>query len=91
MSRRISPSNGNIRWHGVPRKTAIDRRTTRHAGYWVSQRVRKRIEEIFAWVKVVGGLAQLKVGGLPKARAAFTFALVAYNLIPLPKLLEAPP
>jgi transposase len=92
--RNVTPHiaiNGNIRWNGMPRKTAIDRRTTRHAGYLVSQRVRKRIEEIFAWVKVVGGLAQLKVRGLPKAKAAFIFALVAYNLIRLPKLLEAPP
>jgi IS5 family transposase len=83
--------NGNIRWNGIPRKTAIDRRTTRHAGYWVSQRIRKRIEEIFGWVKTIGGLAQLKVRGLEKANAAFILALAAYNLIRLPKLLEVPP
>jgi transposase len=64
---------------------------TRHAGYWVSQRIRKRIEEIFGWVKTIGGLAQLKVRGLEKANAAFILALAAYNLIRLPKLLEVPP
>jgi transposase len=92
--RNVTPHitiNGNIRWNGIPRKTAIDRRTTRHAGYWVSQRVRKRIEEIFGWTKAIGGLSQLKVRGLQKAKTAFIFALAAYNLIRLPKLLEAPP
>lgn len=83
--------NGNIRWNGVPRKTAIDRRTTRHPGYWVSQRIRKRIEEIFGWTKTIGGLAQVKVRRLAKVNAAFIFGLAAYNLIRLPKLLEVPP
>ena len=83
--------DGHLRWNGTPRKTAIDRRTTRHAGYWISQRFRKRIEEIFGWVKPVGGLAQLKVRGLDNVKATFIFALAAYDLVRLPKLLEAPP
>ena len=92
--RNITPHiavNGNVRWNGIPRKTAIDRRTTRHAGYWISQRVRKRVEEIFGWTKAIGGLAQVKVRGLPRVGAAFVLGLAAYNLIRLPKLLEAPP
>ena len=51
-------------------------------------RCRKRIEEIFGWGKIIGGLAQLKVRGLDKVKAVFTFGLVAYNLVRLPKLLQ---
>jgi len=91
--RNVTPHiaiNGNIRWNGIPRKTAIDRRTTRHDGYGTSQRIRKRAEEIFGWTKSSAGLIQLKVRGLRKANTAFIFALIAYDLIRLPKLLEAP-
>ena len=49
---------------------------------------RKRIEEIFGWTKVIGGLAQLRVRGLAKVKAAFTFGMAAYNLVRLPKLLQ---
>ena len=52
-------------------------------------RKRKQIEESFGWSKIVGGLAQLKVRGLAKVKAVFTLALVAYNLVRLPKLLQA--
>jgi hypothetical protein len=51
-------------------------------------RRRKRIEESFGWSKIVGGLAQLKVRGLDKVKAVFTFGLVAYNLVRLPRLLH---
>ena len=67
----------------------MDGRTTRHAGYAVSQRIRKRIEEIFGWVKAQAGLRKVKVRGREKAEAVFTFAIAAYNLIRLPKLLAA--
>ena len=73
------------------RRSAIDGRTTRHPGYAVSQRVRKRIEEIFGWIKASAGLAKTKFRGLARVRAQFTLALAAYNLIRLPKLLAAPP
>ena len=91
--RQVTPHiavDGNIRSNGIPRATAIDRRITRHSGYEISQRIRKRIEEIFGWTKSTGGLGQLKVRGLGKANATFLFALAAYDLIRLPKLLEAP-
>jgi transposase len=74
---------------GKRRKTAIDRRTTRHAGYEVSQRCRKRIEEVFGWVKGAAGLAKVKLRGRARVDAAFTLALAAYDLIRLPKLLAA--
>ena len=67
--------------------SAIDGRTTRHAGYAVSQRKRKRIEEAFGWVKTIAGLAKVKVRGLARVRHAFTFAMAAYNLIRMPRLL----
>lgn len=79
--------DGHVRISGKPRKTAIDARTTRHSGYAVSQRKRKRIEEIFGWTKAVGGVAQVKVRGLAKVKAAFTFAVAAYNLLRIPRLL----
>jgi hypothetical protein len=69
------------------RRSAIDRRTTRHPGYALSQCIRKRIEEAFGWVKTVGGLAQVKLRGLPKVDWAFTFTAAAYDLVRLPKLM----
>jgi hypothetical protein len=53
------------------RRSAIDKRTTRHPGYAASQRIRKRIEQAFGWIKTVAGLRQTKVGW------AFTFAAAA--------------
>jgi transposase len=72
------------------RRSAIDRRTTRHAGYALSQRIRKRIEEAFGWAKTVAGLRKMRHRGLPKVGWQFTLAMAAYNLVRLPKLLAAP-
>jgi len=69
------------------RRSAIDRRTTRHPGYVASQRVRKRIEEAFGWIKTVAGLRKTKLRGLPKVDWSFTFAAAAYNLVRAPKLI----
>src|SRR5215203_6112327 len=79
--------NGVVSKRGVVRRTAVDGHTTRHAGYAVSQRVRKRIEEVFGWIKAQAGFAKVKVRGCAKAEAVFTFAVAAYNLIRIPKLL----
>ena len=77
---------------GKRRKTLVDGRTTRHAGYAISQRIRKRIEEIFGWVKVQGGQDKTKFRGRRRVESSFTLALAAYNLVRLPRLLaEAPP
>ena len=62
------------------RKSAIDGRTTRHAGYEISQRRRKRIEEIFGWMKTVGGMRKL-YRGLELLGWMFTLSAAAYNLI----------
>ena len=69
------------------RRSAIDRRTTRHPGYAKSQRVRKRIEEAFGWIKTVAGLRKTRLRGLPKVDWSFTFAAAAYNLVRAPKLI----
>jgi transposase len=60
--------------------SALDRRTTRHAGYKTSLKVRKRIEEIFGWSKTIGGLKQTKFRGLKKVAAQTVFTFAAYNL-----------
>jgi transposase len=69
------------------RRSAIDGRTTRHGGYAVSQRIRKRIEEAFGWIKTVAGQEKTKFRGVARVGFAFTFAAAAYNLVRLPKLL----
>src|SRR5918997_883977 len=71
------------------RSSAIDGRTTRHPGYAMSQRIRKRIEEAFGWIKVSGGLRKTRHRGLERVGWSFTFTAAAYNLIRIPKLLEA--
>jgi transposase/IS5 family transposase len=71
------------------RRSAVDGRTTRHAGYAVSQRIRKRIEEAFGWAKTVAGLRKARHRGLPKIDWQFTLAMAAYNLVRLPKLIGA--
>ena len=70
------------------RRSAIDGRTTRHPGYAVSLRIRKRIEEVFGWAKSAAGQGKTRFRGLPRVRFAFTLTLAAYNLVRLPKLLE---
>lgn len=61
--------------------SAIDARTTRHAGYRISQRKRKRIEECFGWLKTVAGLRKVRHRGVCKVDWIFTFACAAYNLV----------
>lgn len=72
---------------GKRRRSAVDGRTTRHEGYAVSQRIRKRIEEAFGWAKTVAGLAKTKLRGTPRNAYKFTFTMAAYNLIRMPRLL----
>jgi transposase len=72
------------------RSSAIDGRTTRHGGYAVSQRIRKRIEEAFGWIKTVAGQDKTKFRGRDRVGWAFTFAAAAYNLVRLPKLMVVP-
>jgi len=69
--------------------SAIDGRTTRHSGYAISQRIRKRIEEAFGWSKTVGPVAKTMLRGLDRVGGQFTLTLAAYNLARLPRLLAA--
>ena len=69
------------------RRSAIDGRTTRHSGYAMSQKIRKRIEEGFGWIKTVGGQRKTRFKGKDRVGWAFTFTAAAYNLVRLPKLL----
>jgi len=82
--------DGHATKTGKTRKTAVDRRTLRHAGYAVSQMVRKRIEEIFGWLETAAGMTKTFFRGTPRVDAAFNIGLCAYNLIRLPRLLAAP-
>ena len=63
------------------RRSAIDGRTTRHEGYGLSQKKRKRIEEVFGWMKTVAGMRKVRHRGLEKVAWMFTFAAAAYNLV----------
>jgi Transposase DDE domain len=63
------------------RSSAIDRQTTRYGGYAVSQRIRKRIEEAFGWIKTVAGQEKTSFRGRDRVEGAFTFAAAAYNLV----------
>jgi transposase len=70
-----------------PGGSAIDQRTTRHDGYAISQKKRKRIEECFGWLKDIALLRKLKHRGLDKVGWIFTFAAAAYNLVRLRKMI----
>ena len=77
-------------YHAPRRSSAIDARTTRHSGYQVSQRKRKLVEEIFGWMKTVGGLRRTRFRGLARTRLAAYFVGAAYNLLRMAKLLPLP-
>lgn len=91
-ARKVSPHiaiDGHLTKTGKRRKTRIDRRTTRHPGYAVSQRSRKRIEESFGWIKTAAGLAKTRHRGLDRVGWMFTLTATACNLVRIPKLLAA--
>ena len=75
---------------GNRRRSAMDERETEHPGYAASQRLRKRIEEVFGWVKGSAGLRQTKFRGVERVGWSFSLAATAYNLIRLPRLLGTP-
>jgi len=68
------------------RRSAIDRRTTRHVGYAISQCIRKRVEEIFGWMKTVGGFRRTRYRGLERTRLAGYLVAAAYNLVRMARL-----
>jgi transposase len=75
--------------NGVRRRSALDGRTTRHPGYGISLRVRKRIEEVFGWIKTTGNLRKTRHRGTERVDWMFTLTAAAYNLVRLPKLMAA--
>jgi len=70
--------------------SAIDQRTTRHAGYAISQKKRKRIEESFGWLKTIALMRKVRHRGIHKVAWVFTFAAAAYNLVRMRNLLASP-
>jgi len=85
--RKVTPHiavNNAVSKTGKRRRTAIDGRTMRHVGYAVSQRIRKRVGEVFGRIRAQAGYDQVKVRGRAKAGAVFTFAATACNLLRIP-------
>lgn len=83
----------NVTPHVAAKKdgwTSVDRRTTRHAGYAVSQRKRKRVEEIFGWLKTVALLRKTRHRGKPRIGWSVTLAMAAYNLVRIRNLTWSP-
>ena len=77
-ARNVTP---HVAQHTTNRRSRIDGRVTRHPGYVLSQRVRKRVEEIFGWIKTVGGGRKLRYLGVARNQLWATLAATAYNLI----------
>src|ERR1019366_8401405 len=69
------------------RRSAVDERTTRHAGYEISQRKRKRVEEVFGWLKTIGLMRQTRHRGRERVSWMFTFAAAVYNLVRIRNLM----
>src|SRR4030095_13185953 len=82
----------NITPHVADKKrgSALDARTTRTVGYRISERVRKRVEEIFGWAKTIGGLRKTRFKGRARTQLAALLAGAAYNLLRMAKLLAQP-
>ena len=80
----------HVAQHTTKRSSAIDRRTTRHAGYLVSQQKRKLVEEVFGWLKTVGLMRKLRHRGTRRVDWIFTFATAVYNLIRIRNLTGQP-
>jgi IS5 family transposase len=85
-TRQVSP---HVAQNTSGRRSAIDGRTTRHAGYAISQRIRKRVEEIFGWMKTVGGFRRTRYIGLEKTQLAGHLVATAYNLVRMVRLVAS--
>jgi transposase len=83
--RKVAP---HVTQNTSGRRSAIDRRTTRHAGYAISQRIRKRVEEIFGWMKTVGGFRRTRYRGLERTQLAGYLVATAYNLVRMGRLVS---
>jgi transposase len=85
-ARQVTP---HVAQNTSGRRSAIDGRTTRHSGYAISQRIRKRVEEIFGWKKTVGGGRKLRYLGLARNQCWAELTTAAYNLVRMVKLIPA--
>ena len=86
---RVMHVTPHVAQHTTGRRSAIDARTTRHAGYTVSQQKRKLVEQGFGWMKTIGGLRKLRHRGGRLVEWVFTFTAAAYNIVRLRRLLTA--
>jgi hypothetical protein len=84
--RQVTP---HVAQHTTRRSSAIDGRTTRHPRYPISQQKRKRVEEVFGWLKTVGLLRKVKLRGVQRVGWLFTFAAAVYHLVRMRNLVEA--
>ena len=84
---RVTP---HVAQNNTNRPSAIDERTTRHEGYAVSQRKRKRVEEVFGWLKTIGLQRKTRFRGADRVSWMFTFAAAAYNLVRMRNLTAQP-
>lgn len=73
------------------RRSAVDERTTRHVGYQLSQKKRKRMEEVFGWMKSIGLFPKMRHPGLERVEWMFTFTAAAYNLVRIRNLMRGAP
>ena len=80
----------HVAQHTTNRRSRIDGRTTRSVGYSISQRIRKRVEEIFGWAKTVGGFRRTRFKGKRRTQAAAYIVGAAYNLVRMMRLMPAP-
>ena len=85
--RQVTP---HVAQHTNRRRSAVDGRTTQHEGYRLSQRVRKRVEEVFGWMKTVGGGRKLRYIGTAKNQLWATLTATAYNLVRMANLSTQP-
>jgi len=85
--RSVTP---HVAQHQARRRSAVDGRVTRHAGYAQSQRRRKVVEEVFGWMKTVGGLRKLRYAGRSRNRLCLQLTAAAYNLLRIAKLETLP-
>ena len=81
----------HVAQNNTHRRSAVDERTTRHAGYQLSQKARKRIEEVFGWMKSIGLLRKVRHRGLERVGWMFTFTAAAYNLVRIRNLMRGAP
>lgn len=86
--KEIAPHVATITGRKTP---GLDGRTTRHLGYQTSQRIRKRVEEIFGWAKEIGGLRKTKHRGTQRVGLNTLLVIASYNLVRMGKLLGSPP